>query len=135
MVQIVVDTNVLVAAMRSRWGESNRLLRHLGDPRWQVNISAALILEYEEVLRRQAMAGAFSVSLVEILVDRFKDRCQKIGVKKIGVKDPLTPILIPPDHNDLTSQQVTTISGFSARGGGSRTPPPFLNPFRSPVRA
>ena len=71
MVQIVVDTNVLVAAMRARQGESNRLLRHLGDPRWQVNISAALILEYEEVLRRQALAGAFPASLVEILVDRF----------------------------------------------------------------
>ena len=71
VLQIVIDTNVLVAAMRSRRGDSNRLLRHLRDPRWQVNISTALILEYEEVLRRQAAAGAFLLALVEIIVDRF----------------------------------------------------------------
>jgi predicted nucleic acid-binding protein len=57
--------------MRSRRGDSNRLLRHLGDPRWQLNISAALIYEYEEVLRRQAAEGAFPLPLVEIIVDRF----------------------------------------------------------------
>ena len=71
MLQIVIDTNVLVAAMRSRKGDSNRLLRYLGDPRWQVNISAALIFEYDEVLRRQASAGVFPLRLVEIIVDRF----------------------------------------------------------------
>ena len=57
--------------MRSRKGDSNRLLRYLGDPRWQVNISAALIFEYDEVLRRQASAGVFPLRLVEIIVDRF----------------------------------------------------------------
>jgi len=71
LLQIVIDTNVLVAAMRSRKGDSNRLLRHLGDPRWQVNISVALILEYDEVLKRQAAAGAFPTTLAEIIVDRF----------------------------------------------------------------
>ena len=57
--------------MRSRKGDSNRLLRYLGDPRWQVNISAALIFEYDEVLRRQASAGIFPLRLVEIIVDGF----------------------------------------------------------------
>lgn len=71
MVQIVIDTNVLVTAMRSRRGRSNELLRRLGDPRWQVNISAALILEYEEVLMRQAATGAFSERVAMVIVDRF----------------------------------------------------------------
>lgn len=71
MIQVVIDTNVIVAAMRSKYGQSNRLLRHLSDPRWQINISAALIFEYEEVLAKQAAAGAFSLRIAEILVDRF----------------------------------------------------------------
>ena len=54
MIQIVIDTNVLVAAMRSRWGRSNELLQRIDDSRWQVNVSVALILEYEEVLGREA---------------------------------------------------------------------------------
>ena len=71
MVQIVIDTNVLVAAMRSRHGRSNELLRRLSDPRWQVNISATLLLEYEEVLGREAARGNFPTEVPTILVDRF----------------------------------------------------------------
>jgi putative PIN family toxin of toxin-antitoxin system len=50
--QVVLDTNVLVAALRSRQGASHRLLRLVGDPRWQINLSVPLVLEYEDVLKR-----------------------------------------------------------------------------------
>jgi putative PIN family toxin of toxin-antitoxin system len=50
--QVVLDTNVLVAALRSRRGASYRLLRLVGDPRWQINLSVPLLLEYEDVLKR-----------------------------------------------------------------------------------
>ena len=54
-VQVVVDTNVLVSAWRSRNGCSYRLIASFiaGDDRWQWNISTAELLEYEEVLRRE----------------------------------------------------------------------------------
>jgi predicted nucleic acid-binding protein len=45
MYQVVIDTNVLVAALRSRRGASFRLLDLLEDPRWQANLSVALALE------------------------------------------------------------------------------------------
>jgi len=53
--QIIIDTNVLVAALRSKQGASYRLLELLrnGDNRWQINVSTALILEYEAVLKRE----------------------------------------------------------------------------------
>ena len=51
-IQIVIDTNVLVSAFRSKNGASNRLIAAIGDPRWEVNVSTALVLEYEAVLRR-----------------------------------------------------------------------------------
>lgn len=50
--QVVLDTNVLVAALRSRRGASHRLLRLVGDQRWQINLSVPLLLEYEDVLKR-----------------------------------------------------------------------------------
>jgi len=46
-VQVVIDTNVLVAAARSRRGASFRLvsLFAAGDSRWEWDISAGLMLE------------------------------------------------------------------------------------------
>lgn len=41
---IVLDTNVIVAAMRSRHGASNLLLQLLGERDWQANLSVPLLL-------------------------------------------------------------------------------------------
>jgi predicted nucleic acid-binding protein len=48
MYQVVIDTNVLVAALLSNLGASHRLLRLVGDDRWRINISVPLVLEYEQ---------------------------------------------------------------------------------------
>ena len=47
-IKIVLDTNVLVAAARSRSGASFALLNTLAEGRWQPCVSTALLLEYEE---------------------------------------------------------------------------------------
>jgi predicted nucleic acid-binding protein len=45
--QIVIDTNVLVSALRSKRGASFRLLRLLGDSRFEINVSVPLVIEHE----------------------------------------------------------------------------------------
>jgi putative PIN family toxin of toxin-antitoxin system len=52
--EAVLDTNVLIAALRSRRGASFELLRLVGNERWRLHLSTALLLEYEEVARREA---------------------------------------------------------------------------------
>ena len=52
--RIVLDTNVLVAALRSNRGASFRLVSELGSGRFEVCVSVPLVLEYEAVLVRQA---------------------------------------------------------------------------------
>jgi putative PIN family toxin of toxin-antitoxin system len=49
---IVLDTSVLVAAMRSRQGASQRLLRMLPSPRFTSALSLALYMEWQAVLTR-----------------------------------------------------------------------------------
>lgn len=49
---IVLDTNVLVAATRSRRGASFELLSLLPDPRFQIALSVALYTEWQDVLSR-----------------------------------------------------------------------------------
>jgi putative PIN family toxin of toxin-antitoxin system len=53
MVRVVLDTNVLVAALKSRNGASFQLLRLVGpDAPFQPSLSVPLVLEYEMALRR-----------------------------------------------------------------------------------
>ena len=52
---IVLDTNVVIAALRSRRGASFAILRRLGQS-WVPLISVPLILEYEAVGKREANA-------------------------------------------------------------------------------
>lgn len=39
--QIVIDTNIFIAGLRSRRGAAYKLLTMLQDQRWQINISTA----------------------------------------------------------------------------------------------
>lgn len=58
--RIVLDTNVLVAASRSRLGASFALLQLLRNNRYRALVSVPLMLEYEAVLKRpeqQAVSG------------------------------------------------------------------------------
>lgn len=59
MYEAVLDTNVLVAALRSKRGASHRLVRAIGTGNWRPNISVALALEYEDVLKRRNVVFGF----------------------------------------------------------------------------
>jgi len=52
MLRLVLDTSVVVAALRSRRGASNLLLRHVAAGRIRPLLTTALFLEYEDVLLR-----------------------------------------------------------------------------------
>lgn len=51
---IVLDTNVLVSALRSNRGASYFLLRMIDDERIQLNLSTPIVKEYEDVLNRSS---------------------------------------------------------------------------------
>jgi putative PIN family toxin of toxin-antitoxin system len=69
LLQIVIDTNVLVSGLRSRGGGSFRLLDLIGRGYFEINISVPLILEYEAVLLRQLPDLPISDSDVDDFLD------------------------------------------------------------------
>ena len=77
MYQVVIDTNVLVAALLSRRGTSFRLLSLVGDPRWQANLSVALALEYEQVAKRKCVCAAVTEQDIDDVLDRLFFRCRR----------------------------------------------------------
>lgn len=66
---VVLDTSVLIAGLRSRRGASFALLRLVGDPRWRLHLSTALMLEYEAVAVREAQSLWLRPELVGDLLD------------------------------------------------------------------
>jgi putative PIN family toxin of toxin-antitoxin system len=68
---VVLDTNVLEAAMRSRQGASYAVLSQLGTRKFEIAISVPLVFEYEEVLMRQASKAGRSAAAVTDVIDYF----------------------------------------------------------------
>jgi predicted nucleic acid-binding protein len=64
-----LDTNVLIAALRSRRGASFELLRLVGHESWRLHLSTALLLEYEAVARREAQHLWLHPSRIEDVLD------------------------------------------------------------------
>lgn len=53
MNEIVLDTNVLLSALRSNQGASFKLLQMIDSELFRINISVPLFSEYESVLKRE----------------------------------------------------------------------------------
>ena len=65
MANIVLDTNVLISALRSNRSASFKLLTLVGTGRFEIGLSVPLVLEYEDILRRQT-GTAIALSEAEI---------------------------------------------------------------------
>ena len=67
--RIVIDSNVLVSSLRSRRGASYRLLRMLGSDRFEVCLSVALMLEYEDAAKRSSSAILLPTKAIDDILD------------------------------------------------------------------
>ena len=72
--KIVIDTNVLVTAFRSRRGASFKLISALPDDKFSIAISVPLIFEYEDALARLK-----SSAITKSDIGNFIDFLCKIG--------------------------------------------------------
>jgi putative PIN family toxin of toxin-antitoxin system len=73
VLRVVLDTNVLVAAIRSRRGASFELLSQVGGGSFEIAVSVALVLEYESVLLRHAASSVLNRSDIRDLIDYLCD--------------------------------------------------------------
>jgi len=69
VIHSILDTSVLIAALRSRRGASFELLQPADDKRWCLHISTALLLEYEEIARREAQHFWLNPGRIEDVLD------------------------------------------------------------------
>ena len=69
--RVVLDTNVLVAGLRSRRGASFQLLSEIGRGKFEIALSVPLVLEYEDALLRHASVTGLSRRNVDVVLDYY----------------------------------------------------------------
>ncbi len=67
--KIVIDTKVLVSALKSNRGASFKLLSLIDQEKFVLNISVSLIFEYEEVLKRNELNIPLSDSDIDNIIN------------------------------------------------------------------
>lgn len=69
VIKAVLDTNVIVAAMKSSSGASHELLLRAGDGTFEMALSVPLLTEYQDVTSRPGMEIPISRQAVESIID------------------------------------------------------------------
>lgn len=67
--QIVIDTNVILAGLKSNKGASYLLLTTLNDKSFEINISTNLIFEYEYVLKREYQNLGLTIEEIDDIIN------------------------------------------------------------------
>ena len=118
--RVVLDTNVLVAAGRSRNGASFALLQALRANRFRLLASVPLFLEYEAVLKRpeHLLVGHRSAAMVDAFLDALV-----LGVEPVHLfylwrpqlRDPADEMVLETALNGRAEALVTfNIDDFAA---------------------
>ena len=129
----VLDSNVLVAALRSRNGASFQLLRLLRAGRFEVAISVPLAIQYESVLIRHAKEVELSRQEAVGLVDYF---CQVAHKQEIHflwrptLSDPgdefVLELAVAAGCRFIVTHNIRDFSGADRFGVSIVTPGEFL---------
>ncbi|WP_419806442.1 putative toxin-antitoxin system toxin component, PIN family [Terriglobus sp.] len=104
LLRVVMDTSVLVSALRSRLGASFRLLELVRDGRVQLVASTALMLEYESVITRPEHTVSLGCSPEQNLADLSNLLLQ---VEPVEITARLRPALRDPDDDHVLEAAVS----------------------------
>jgi putative PIN family toxin of toxin-antitoxin system len=130
--RLALDTDVMVAALRSHTGASRQLLTAAFDHRLVLLASAALMLEYESVLKRPEHMDALGVSLAEIdvILDAVISVAEPVAPRFLWrpqLKDPGDEMVLEAAVNGgadrLATFNVRHLGGAARRFGILATPP------------
>ena len=135
--QIVLDTSVLISALRSRRGASFELLRLVGDERWQLHLSTALLLEYEAVARREAEDLWLRPDLIEAVLDYLCANAQEHRISfrwRPFLSDPaddfILELAVAAKAQYIVTHNLRDFAGVEAFGLEAITPAQMLAKLR-----
>jgi putative PIN family toxin of toxin-antitoxin system len=131
--RVVLDTNVLVAAIRSQRGASFELMHRIGDGTFEIVISVALALEYESVMLRHAPESHLTDSDVINVIDYVCDvgnRQEIFFLWRPYLRDPnddlVLELAVAAGCDAIVTHNIRDFDGISRFGIDVLTPAAFL---------
>ena len=131
--RVVVDTNVVVAGLRSRRGSAFRLLSQVGRGRFEIALSVPLVLEYEDALLRPQV-GNLGQPDVDAVLDYF---CKVAHLQQIfflwrpllpdSKDDMLLELAVAARCQSIVTYNVRDFVGAGKFGISILEPGPFLS--------
>ena len=131
--RIVLDTNVLVAGLRSRFGASYRILQMLGSAQFQPLISPPLCLEIEDVLGRPGLLTNDTKQEIDDFLDFYLSQCVECRIYFLWrpyLPDPkddlLLELALAGNADFIVTHNTRDFRGVDAFGIQAVTPAKFL---------
>jgi putative PIN family toxin of toxin-antitoxin system len=134
--KVVIDTNVMISALRSPHGASAAILRHVVKGRLRPVLSVPLLLEYEEVMKRPGMLSRFSHREIDGILFRI---LQSSLLREIFftwrplLRDPddemLVDVAVSGGASWIVTQNIRDLAPASIHGIQVVTPQQFIQRF------
>jgi len=131
--RVVLDTNVLVAGLRSRRGAAYRVLSLVGSGAFEQCLSVPLLFEYEEVLKRPETRVPLTLEAIETVLDYLaasSDRRQIHFLWRPVLSDPrddlVLEVAVAGGCDTVVTYNVRDFAGSERFGVRAQTPAQFL---------
>ena len=135
----VIDTNVILSAMRSTLGASHLILLAIRQRQFTPVLSVPLLMEYEEVCKRPGLVPHLSLRQIDAILDLICSRCveQKIFFQwRPFLPDPdddmLVELALSAHANYIVTSNMRDVSPARALGIQVLEPGEFLRLLRHP---
>ncbi len=133
MRRIVLDTSVLVAALRSDRGASFRLLKLVGRGHFELSVSVPLVLEYESVTKRIPRSVGLKSSDIDDIIDylcKVAEHRQIHFLWRPFLRDPnddmLVELAVESESDYIVTHNLGDFVGIKQFGVEAITPAEFL---------
>lgn len=130
---IVIDTNVLIAALRSRRGASFKVISLMDRGLFQLSVSVPLVLEYESVAKRISKSLGITYSDIDDILDYI---CHIASHRKIYylwrpfLRDPgddmVLEVAVESESDFIVTHNIKDFIGIEQFGIKAITPNQFL---------
>lgn len=133
MRRVILDTCVLVSALRSKRGASYRLLKLVGRDRFEMSLSVALILEYESAAKRLTKSIGLSQADIDDILDYLCSVARRRRIHYLWrpfLRDPnddmLVELAVESEADTIITHNLRDFGGIDRFGIKALTPQEFL---------
>lgn len=132
MINVVIDTNVLISALRSNQGASYKLISLIGTGKFDISLSVPLLIEYEAVSKRKKFEHLIDTDIDDLLnyLCKVADKRDIFFLWRPFLKDPkddmILELAVEAGCEYIITYNLDDFKGIEQFGLEAITPKQFL---------